>query len=289
MQISVFFAALSAVVIFGGSAVATKIAVADIAALDVSFLRTLLGGLITLPLVYFLKIKLPETKKQKLLLSASGFSGFIAFPILFTYGVNLTSANHATMILATLPIITGAIAMLWDRQMPAVLWWVGCSIAFVGEVALIYQPETNSIATIEGDLLVLIANFFAAIGYVTGARLQRSGYSAKGTTFWGIILFAIVLLPIAPFILDIGNLSQTGLIPWSAVLYQAVGVTIIAYILWYWALGTGGIARVGLFQFLQPVSGIILASLLLAEPLTSGFLIASAIIMSGLLIAFKAR
>ena len=289
MPISVFIAALSAVVIFGGSAVATKIAVADIAALDVSFLRTLLGGLIALPLVFLLKIKLPETKQQKTLLCASGFSGFIAFPVLFTYGVNLTSANHATMILATLPIITGAIAMLWDRQKPALLWWAGCSIAFVGEVALIYQPETNSVATIEGDLLVLTANFLAAIGYVTGAKLQRSGYSAKGTTFWGIILFAIVLIPISPFVLDFGNLKSVGLIPWSAVLYQAVGVTIVAYILWYWALGTGGIARVGLFQFLQPVSGIVLASLLLAEPLTSGFLIASAIIMSGLILAFKAR
>ena len=39
--------------------------------------------------------------------------GFIAFPVLFSIGVRLTSANHASMILAALPIFTGGIAMAW--------------------------------------------------------------------------------------------------------------------------------------------------------------------------------
>ena len=63
----------------------------------------------------------------------------------------------------------------------------------------------------------------------------------------------------------------------------------VAYILWYWALGTGGIARVGLFQFLQPVSGVILAWLILAENLSLIFVLASSIIMAGVILAFRAR
>ncbi len=62
-------------------------------------------------------------------------------------------------------------------------------------------------------------------------------------------------------------------------------MTILGYALWYWALGHGGIARVGLLQFLQPVSGVLLAWLLLGERLTGSALLAAAIILLGMGIA----
>ena len=283
-------AAMTAVIIFGGSAIATKLAVSAISALDVAILRTVIGGLFALPLAVFLRIQLPTAGFQRGLLLLSGFCGFIAFPLLFTLGVMHTSANHATMILAVLPVMTGAIAMIWDRQVPRVLWWLGCVVAFSGEVFLIYEPVAGAATTsIEGDLLVFVANIFASLGYVAGARLQRSGYSAKGTTFWGVSLFALLLIPMAPFVLDAETLKMAGILAWAGVWYQAIGVTIIGYILWYWALGTGGIARVGLLQFLQPISGVILAWVILSEQLSFNFIIASLLIMLGVVLAFRAR
>ena len=117
-----FAAALAGVVIFGASAIATKVAVSTIGAVDVSIMRTIIGGLIALPLTVALGIPLPAARAQKLLLLMSGFCGFIAFPLLFTLGVSQTTANHATMILAILPVTTGAIAHCRDRQMPGALW-----------------------------------------------------------------------------------------------------------------------------------------------------------------------
>ena len=290
MSFAVFTAALLAVVIFGGSAVATKAAVSGIAAVDVAIMRTLIGGSIALPLALVLRIGLPREKGQRWLLALSGFCGFIAFPLVFTLGIKFTSANHGTMILAILPVLTGAIAMAWDRKRPSTQWWLGCAIAFAGEALLIYDPGTDSgEASISGDLLVTFATLFASLGYVAGARLQRSGYSSRGTTFWGVTLFALVLVPLAPFVVDGASLQAASWFSWSGLLYQAIGVTIVGYILWYWALGTGGIARIGLFQFLQPVSGIILAWLILAERLSLTFVVASTIIMLGVVLAFRAK
>lgn len=286
----VFVAALGAVVIFGGSAVATKVAVSAISAIDVSILRTVIGGIVALPIALALRIRLPPSSHQKFLLLLSGGCGFIAFPLLFTFGVSLTSANHATMILAILPVLTGAIAMAWDRQKPGSGWWFGSTIALAGELLLIYDPQADATrASIGGDLLVWVSTLFASLGYVAGARLQRSGYSARGTTFWGVSLFALLLLPVAPLVVDFDSLAVAGSYAWSGLIYQAIGVTIVAYVLWYWALGTGGIARIGLFQFLQPVSGVILAFIILSEPLTLMFLLASAVIMIGVILAFRTR
>ena len=102
MNWAVLVAALAEVIIFGGSAVATRIAVSAINAIDVSIMRTVIGGLIAIPLAFALRIGLPVSLQQRWLLSLSDFCGFIAFPLLFTLGVSLTSANHATMIFAFL-------------------------------------------------------------------------------------------------------------------------------------------------------------------------------------------
>ncbi len=255
-------------------------------AVDVALLRTMIGGSVAIPIAWLLGIKLPKDKQQLYLLCLSGFCGFVGFPIMFTLGVLLTSANHASMILASLPIFTGAIAMIWDRQVPHRRWWTGCVVALIGEGILI---STHTIDTgqssVSGDLLVLGSNVFASIGYVAGGRLQRSGYSARGTTFWGVAIFAVLLTPTVPFLLDFPALAVAPLEAWAGVVYLAIGVTIIGYILWYWALGSGGIARVGLLQFLQPISGVVLAGLLLAEQVNSGFLMASAVVFCGVWLA----
>ena len=265
-------------------------AVSAIAAIDVAILRTVIGGLLAIPLALALRIRLPRTNPQRRLLLLSGFCGFVAFPLLFTLGVRLTTANHATMILAILPVLTGAIAMSWDRQRPRALWWAGCTIAFGGEILLLYEPATGaSAASLGGDLLVLAATGFGSLGYVAGARLQRGGYPARGTTFWGVGLFALLVLPLAPLLVDVPALLVAGAWAWSGLLYQAIGVTIVAYVLWYWALGRGGIARIGLVQFLQPVSGVILARMILGETLSLAFAAASAIIMLGVIVALRAR
>ena len=116
MSLFVVFVAVAAVVIWGASPVAAKLAVADLPVLAVAVLRTVLGGLAALPVALLMRVPLPAAGDQRVLLVLSGFCGFVGFPVLFTIGVGMTSANHASMILASLPIFTGAIAMTWDGK-----------------------------------------------------------------------------------------------------------------------------------------------------------------------------
>lgn len=288
MPLVIIAAALLAVVLWGASPVAAKIAVSELPPLAVAVLRTVWGGMIALPIALLLRVPLPRGGERWLLL-LSGFCGFVAFPLLFTFGVSLTSANHASMILAALPIFTGAIAMAWDRRAPPWLWWLGCTIAIVGEIILISQQGSIGVrsASIAGDALVLTSNLFASLGYVVGGRLQRSGYPSTGTTFWGVIVFSLLLLPFTPFLLSREQMALVAPDAWLAVAYLAIGVTIVGYLLWYWALGKGGIERIGMIQFLQPVSGVALAWLLLNESISIHFVAASVLVLLGVWIAMK--
>jgi drug/metabolite transporter (DMT)-like permease len=254
-------------------------------------LRTFLGGALAVPVALALKVRWPQQRRLQAILLLSGFCGFIGFPMLFTFGVHLTSANHASMVLAALPIFTGAIAMTWERRRPSRIWIIGSVIALVGEAVLIggRAGAGTGTASVAGDALVLISNLFASLGYVAGGRLQQAGYPSTGTTFWGAAAMALVLAPMVPILWTRGEFAVASVPAWSAIAYLAIVVTILGYVLWYWALGKGGIARVGLIQFLQPVSGVILAAVFLHEQISFSFLVASALVLFGVWLAIKGK
>jgi len=274
-------------IIWGATPVATRLAVADLQPLHVGLLRTVFAGVLALPIALALRQPLPKDRRGLLLLVISGASGFIVFPLLYSFGQRDTSAMHGGMILAALPIFTGSYAALVERRRPTARWIAGCVIALLGECALIALRAGSGGAqpTLGGDLLVLLSALLVAAGYVAGARLAQTGYSSLATTLWGVALAAMVSAVIMAATVAGGGWPSAGWQSWSAVIYLASVTTIVGYIGWYWALAKGGIARISTIQFSQPVSGLILAALLLGERMTLSLLAASVVILAGVWIA----
>ncbi len=71
-------------------------------------------------------------------------------------------------------------------------------------------------------------------------------------------------------------------------LFLAVVTSIVGYVGWYWALDRGGIARIAPLQFLQPLSGFVLAALVLGERLTLPLAVGAAAVIAGVAIARRA-
>ena len=274
-------------VIWGATPVATRLAVADLDPLFVGLLRTVFAGALALPVALALHQSLPKDGRRWLLLVISGASGFIVFPLLYSFGQRDTSAMHGGMILAALPVFTGSYAALVERRRPSARWILGCIVALAGEGALIAFRVGSGGAepTLAGDLLVLLSALLVAAGYVAGARLSQTGYSSLATTLWGVTLGAAVSAVITAVLVAREGWPTAGWVSWSAVLYLASITTILGYVGWYWALARGGIARIATIQFFQPVSGLVLAALLLGERMTLPLLAASVVILAGVWIA----
>ena len=289
MSPTVILAALLAVVVWGGSPVGTKLAVASLPPLAVAALRTVLGGALALPLALLLRIPPPGQPRQRMLLALSAFGGFVGFPALFTIGMQHTSGIHGAMILAFLPVVTGAINHTRTRTWPRGRWWLGCALAVAGEFLLIASrhPGRGEEASLGGDGLALVSTLFASGGYVAGALLTQTGYPSQGATYWGVGGAAVLVAPLLPFVLAGQHLADVPAAAIWGLVYLAAGVSVTGYVLWYWALARGGIARVGLFQFVQPLFGVLLAWALLAEPIAPPVLAAAALILAGVWIAAR--
>ena len=97
-------------VIWGATPVATRLAVADLDPLHVGLLRTALAGVLALPIALTLRLPLPKRRGDWALLLVSAATGFIIFPLIYSFGQRETSAMHGGMILAALPVFTGSYA-----------------------------------------------------------------------------------------------------------------------------------------------------------------------------------
>jgi drug/metabolite transporter (DMT)-like permease len=279
--------AMLVMVVWGATPVATRIATDELEPLAVAVLRTVLAGIVAVPLLAGMGVTPPTSRKARLLLAVSAIAGFVFFPVVYTVGQERTSAMHGVGILAGLPVFTGLYAAAVARRTPGRWWVAGCALALVGE-GLIVAVRTRGggvDATVLGDLLVLAAALVVSSGYVAGALLVPRGLSSAATTYWGVTIGAVSLLPLGAVMLAVDGIPHGDADAWGAVVFLAVATSILGYVGWYWALALGGIARIAPLQFLQPLSGLALAAIVLDERLTWPLALGAGAVIAGVAIA----
>jgi drug/metabolite transporter (DMT)-like permease len=278
--------AVLVMVVWGATPVATRLATEDLEPLVVAVLRTVLAGLVAVPLIAGSGLRPPSSRRSRLLLAVSAVAGFVFFPVVYTLGQERTSAMHGVGILAGLPVFTGLYAACVARRWPGRWWLVGCALALVGEAVIIAIRSSGSggDASLVGDLLVLAAALVVSLGYVAGALLVPRGFSSAATTYWGVVLGAVVLAPLGVGLLLVDGVPHADASAWGAVLFLAVVTSIVGYVGWYWALAHGGITRIAPLQFLQPLSGLALAAIVLDERLTWPLAVGAAAVIGGVTI-----
>lgn len=282
--------ALAVMVVWGGTPLFTKVAARDIEPLMVGILRTVIAGVAAVPILLGMHLPLPRGRRDQVLLGISAVTAFVAFPLLFSVGQSQTSAMHGSLILATLPVFTSMFGTLVERRRLSTLWIVGCSIALAGEAVVIVWRTAGdaSGATLGGDALVLLSSVICAVGYVAGARLSQRGYPSLATTLWGVAFSAVILLPLMGWLVATNGWHEAGTTSWVAVLVLALLTSIVCYVAWYWALAHGGISRIASIQFTQPIFGLVLAAVVLAERPAPITLVAGAAILTGAWLVQKA-
>ena len=81
-----------------------------------------------------------------------------------------------------------------------------------------------------------------------------------------------------------GGLTQIGIIPWdgwAGIAFLGIVCSGLAYIFWYDALQALPVAQTGAFLYLEPVSTVIVAALILGEQLYLFTMMGGVLILAG--------
>lgn len=273
-----------AVIIWGGSFVATKIALQEVNPVTVVWLRFGIG-------VFIIGISVSMRRQWALpapndfgYFALLGFLGISFHQWLQSTGLLTAQATTTAWIVATTPIF---MALLGWVVLKEGLGWVqvgGILTAGLGVLLVVSQGKFSSISLgnfgTPGDILILIS----ALNWAVFSTLSRRGllkYPAARMMFYVMAfgwLFVSILFFTGGGLDQVINLTRQG---WSAILFLGVMCSGVAYIFWYDALQVLPVAQTGAFVYIEPFVTVVVAAVVLGEQLIGASLIGGAAILVG--------
>lgn len=272
---TVYFAIITASLIWGFATPIGKVALAEIPVSVVLFARFFISFLIIGLILLFAKSKRQfiEFKDFKFIAKAGLWVTVVNIG-LFYFALANTSATDASIIYSLTPIVTIIIAAVIFKKKPSEFDLSGMIIAFAGAFLIISQPYFNSnSSSIESSIFGIVLMFIAVIavsGYSFMAHKLPQEYNMLSINFIFFFIGTIGMLPFAAYETVSKNFSITSVSPEAMIslIFIIVFATVLAYIFWTWGLEKINPSEVNLFVFLQPTATILLAAPLLGEKIT---------------------
>lgn len=285
---SAAFAALTvAAVVWGGSIVGQKVALAHFSAVETSVLRGLGALAILIPLWWWQEYRPAGSFKFSPRdfgeLSLLGLA-VLGNHLLTLFGLRYIGAAAAGVIIGASPVVTALLSSLLVRDLPFRAVAAGCALSFAGVVLVsgVGQAGQAGEQPWLGGSLVLLGLVSWAL-YTVGGRKTMERFSPL-TVNWTTLLVAIVLQ--VPLLATDQQVLETGLAAvspsgWAALLYLIVFATALGQQAWLYGVQGLGPSRAGVFVNLIPVSALLLSWLLLRERIGLREVAGIALILAG--------
>lgn len=242
----------------------TRIAVAELSPYFVTFGRAALSGACALLMFAYTRPKLP-TRRQLLRLGVMALGVVYGFPLFVSFAMQTLPSAHGGIVLGVLPLATAAVGALRFKERPSLAFW---GVALVGSLLVIsYAALNGSGGLVHEDGLLFFAVASAAIGYCEGGKLSEE-MSSVDVISWALVLTLPINILLTSVFLDF-DVKAVSTSAWVAFIYVGMISMYIGFFFWYRGIATGGIARVGQVQLLQPFLTLAGAYLLLGEAITA--------------------
>ncbi|GGF68732.1 hypothetical protein GCM10007301_30510 [Azorhizobium oxalatiphilum] len=230
-------------------------------------------------------------------LTVLGALGVGLFSVCLYAGAYHSLALEVGLLNATTPIWVLLLAVMTGAARPRAAQVAGVLLALAGVIVVLLKGDIGNLLTLRlgiGNLWSLLAAMvFAWYTFALGAR--PLGLAALNVTVLTALTgFFVVILPVyAAFVLT-GGVDPLWARPsfgdaTLAVLYIAIGPTLLGNLFWIYGASRLGAERAGPFLYLSPLAALVLSTSLLAEPLGPVQVIGAAAILGGLAISARGR
>lgn len=186
-----------------------------------------------------------------------------------TYGLTLVESTLASVIISTIPLFAPVFAFFLLKEKIGWMNVAGILVSLVGVFFVIYEPSGGFNANPWGVALMFLA-VFAAICYSATLRKISDYYHTMNVIFYQSLLGLFFFLPTALLVegkmMVSMHISAHSL---TALLMLSVFASVIAFVLFAWAVREVGVSRTNVFVNLIPVFTAVFAWLLLDEKITA--------------------
>lgn len=241
--------------------------------------RVAVAGLVLLLIVRLRSRELLPTRRELLILAASGVLLWTGGNGLVTWAEQRAESGFAALIIATVPIMVAVVEALLDRKAPSALLVISLATALVG-VGVLSGPTLGPGGS--ADLPSVLALLGGAVSWTMGTVLQKRrnvelGYQASSA-------YQHLAAAIGFFLLARAS-SETAVNPlpeaWYAWGYLIVFGSIIGYSSYIQSLRLLPLSLATTNSFVNPVIAVALGALVLGERITPAIMVGAALVLTG--------
>lgn len=258
-----------------------------------AWLRFGIGGMAMLHWLRKPAGEAPLTPRTRRLLFLESFLGNFLFSLCMLWGVSLTSAVSAGVIMAAIPATVALLSRVFLGEPISGRTWtaIACAALGIALLALATPASPHGSAAASGGERAWLGNLL-----VLGAVVCEASYAVIGKALTGVLgpkrITALINLwgfaLVTPFGLytalrfDFGAVSAAS---WLLLLFYALAASIWTVWLWMTGLKVVPAAQAGVFTAMLPVSAAVVGVLVLREELGAMQLLAFASALVGVLLA----
>jgi drug/metabolite transporter (DMT)-like permease len=267
---------------------AAKIALREVPPLELSALRFGVASVVLVILAVATRTPLPVDRWRPVLSAA--VLGFFGFNSLAFLGLRLTPASDSALIVPTaIPVATALLAILIRERFTSQKA-VGFAVASTGAAIVIAggQEIGTQISTtrLVGDLLELVSAVSWAGCLTVSALVVRRG-SVLGFVTMASLLGTALLFPLGFLENGYRDAATWHADTWVALAVLGVISTVVAFLIFFWAVSRFGAGLAALISYLAPVGGVVLAIVVLGDRPHPVQLVGAAVILVGVRLAAR--
>lgn len=253
--------------------------VADMSPLFALSVRYLISGLLGVGIALALGQSWRLTPAQWRATMIFGILQNAAYLGLNFVAMQTVQASLAAIIASTMPLLVGVAAWVFLGERLRPLGIAGLIAGVIG-VTLIMGARIEVGVDMYGVALCAVG-----VLALTAATLLVRGATSGGNFLMIVglqMLFGCVALSIATVLFETPRLNPTWPL-FIAFSYTCLVPGLLATVVWFWLVNRVGATRAATFHFLNPFFGVLVAALLLSEPLGGRDILGVIIIAGGIL------
>ncbi len=276
--------AFVAIVLWGISFVATRLALREVQPVTLIFTRFALGVALLYVVLAARRVPLLPPRSSWVAMAGLGFIGIFIHQLLQSHALTLTTAVRTGWLIGITPIVSALLAALFLRERFGAGKIAGLLVGLLG-VALVVtrgrlDPELLALPSTWGDFLILLSTVTWSVYTVLGHDTIRRVGSLRATA--GTMLAGWLMM--SPWFLGSEGwreLSQVSSVSWAAILFLGFGCSGVAYWCWYGALERVETSRVAAFLYVEPLVTVVAAIPLLGERVGWSTAVGGVVVLAG--------
>ncbi len=229
----------------------------------------------------------PLGAAERRLLFWNSFLGNFLFSVCMLYGVALSSAVAAGVVMAAIPAAVALLSRLFlhERIAPRVAAGIGCAVAGIALSALFRPAAADGAAAQPLGYALLVGAVLCEASYVVIGKRLAGRVSPRRISalinLWGLAL----VTPLGLWQAWSHDFAGVAPSTWALLVFYALAASIWAVWLWMKGLQRVPAARAGVFTVMLPVTAAAVGVFALGEPLVPAQAAALALALLGLLLA----